>query len=294
MKPKDFLLLMAICLVWAGNLIVSKIVLSDMAVPPFFYAAIRFLVVAVVLAPMLRPFPRQFGWVVLVGLLMGAGHFGILFYGLATSSPSSASIVLQFGIPFTAILSVIILGERITPQRLAGIVISVAGVIMVIWDPRGFHASVGLIFVLISALSLSLGGVLLKTLFGIRPLNLQSWVALVSCVPLGLASLVLEHDQAVTSLRGGWMLLGAILFSAFVVTAWSHTKYFGLLQRYEANFIAPITLAMPLMAMAMGVLFLGDHIDARIVAGTVVAISGILLVLLGRRKPLPAAVLAEG
>ena len=45
MSLRDFALLVGVCLVWAMNSIVSKLVISHMGVPPLFYAAARFAVV---------------------------------------------------------------------------------------------------------------------------------------------------------------------------------------------------------------------------------------------------------
>lgn len=288
MRQRDFLTLMLVCLIWAINVVAGKVVLSGMAVPPFYYAGIRFLLVAVLLSKLLLPVPRQIGRVALAGLLMGAGHFGFLFVGLASSSPSAASIVLQFGIPITTILSGIFLGERLSPKRVGGIFVALAGVITVIWDPEGFRLSPGLIAVLVSTTSLACGAIVLKRMERIEPLRLQAWVALVSFGPLGIASALLEHDQLPLTLAGGWLLAAAVLFSAFVVTGWAHTAYYGLLQRYEANLVVPLTLTMPIMTMTLGVAFTGDRIDARMIFGTILALGGIWAIVRSRGIEAPA------
>lgn len=283
MRPSDFSLLMMVCLIWAINVIVGKIVLSDMAVPAFYYAGLRFLLVALVLAPMLAPIPAQLGWIVLIGLLMGAGHFGLLFLGLSTASPSSAAIVLQLGVPFTALLSVTILRERLPARGLAGTLLALAGVMIVIWNPKEAEASIGLLAVLGSTLSLSLGAIFLKRLERIEPLQLQAWVAAVSWLPLGAGSFLLEDHQIEASRDGGWVFLAALVFSVVVVTIWAHTRYFSLLRRYDANLIAPLTLAMPVMTMVLGALLTGDIIGPRQIAGAGAALGGVGLVLSARR-----------
>ena len=286
MRRADFLLLMFVCLIWAVNIIIGKLVFSHMAVPPIYYAAIRFLLVAAVLAPLLRPLPDQFGRVAVVALLVGAGHFGLLFVGLSASTPSSAAIVLQLGIPFTAILSVTVLRERMTTRAVAGTIVALAGVLLVIWNPDEAKASIGLVAIVGSTLSLSGGSILLKRLRSVEPLRLQAWVGLISWLPLALASLALESGQVSTSLDGGWPFLAALVFSVLVVTVWAHTSYYGLLRRYDANLIAPLTLAMPIIAVALGVVVTGDAVGIRQIAGSVIALAGVALVLLGRPKTL--------
>ncbi|MCB4768818.1 DMT family transporter [Ancylobacter sp. Lp-2] len=286
MRRADFLLLMFVCFIWAVNVVIGKLVFVHMAVPPIYYAAIRFLLVAGVLAPLLRPLPEQLGRIAIVALLVGAGHFGLLFLGLTASTPSSAAIVLQLGIPFTAILSVTVLRERTTTKAVVGTVVALAGVLVVIWNPDEMRASIGLLAIVGSTLSLSVGSILLKRLRHIEPLRLQAWVGVISWLPLALASLTLESNQLATSLDGGWLFLAALVFSVVVVTVWAHTSYYGLLRRYDANLIAPLTLAMPIITVALGVLITGDAVGPRQIAGSVVALAGVALVLTGRPAPL--------
>src|SRR5215510_1810845 len=127
MALRDFALLMAMCVVWAVNNIVSKYVVSTLEVPPLFYAAARFAIVAAALIPFLRPAPRPLWRLVLAAFLMGGGNFGLMFVGLKYSTPSSAAVVLQLGMPATLILSVLFLGERIRWRRGLGILLTFAG-----------------------------------------------------------------------------------------------------------------------------------------------------------------------
>lgn len=121
MSLRDFGVLVLICLVWAGNNIISKIVVAHWGVPPLAYASVRFALVALVTVPWLFPAPRPMWRLILVALLMGAGNFALLFMGFKTASPSAASVIIQLGVPFTTILSVIMLGERIRWKRGLGI-----------------------------------------------------------------------------------------------------------------------------------------------------------------------------
>src|SRR3546814_6067385 len=76
-------------------------------------AALRFAVVAMVMWPWLLPMPRPAWRIVAIALCLGGGSFSLLFVGLQTVSPSEAAIILQLGVPFTMLLSVLVLGERI-------------------------------------------------------------------------------------------------------------------------------------------------------------------------------------
>lgn len=287
MALRDFALLVLVCLLWALSNIVSKIVVGDWQVPPLFFAALRFALVLLATLPWLLPVPRPLWRIAAVGLLMGGGNFALLFIGLQTASPSSAAIVIQAGVPITTLLSVLILKERIHWRRATGIALTLAGVLIVIWAPD-MPFSRGLIFVLAAAFAGSLGAILMKQMDEVAPLRFQAWVGLASLVPLAPASLMLETGQWQAVAAAGLPFLAALFFSALIVSVFAHTAYYGLIARYEANLLAPLTLMTPLATIALGVWITGDDLDARMLAGSGLALIGVLIIAL-RRTSAPIA-----
>ena len=278
MRPRDFLILVAVCLTWGLSNVVSKIVVGHWHIPPLFFAAVRFALVVAVTLPWLRPMPRPWWRIIAVGLLMGGGNFALLFIGLQTASPSAAAVVLQIGVPITTLLSIALLGERIHWRRGLGISLTLAGVLLVVWNPGGVALSTGLWFIVACAASGSLGSILMKQMENVAPLRFQAWVALVSFLPLALASAAVEHGQMERATAAGWPFVAVVLFSALIVSLVAHTTYYGLIARYEANLIAPLTLITPLATIGFGVAFTGDRLDARMIAGAALALGGVLIV----------------
>lgn len=273
-----------ICLIWAFNNVLSKIIVDNWAVPPLFYAALRFAVVALVMLPWLRPVPRPVWRIALIALLMGGGNFALLFIGLQTASPSSTAIVLQLGVPFTILLSVLILGEHVHWRRGLGIALTLVGVLVVTWRPDGAVLSAGLWFVAAAAFAGSAGAVLMKQVDDVAPFRFQAWVGIVSVAGLGLASASLEQGQWSAAVAAGWPFIAAVLFTALVVSVGAHSAYYHLIGKYEANLLAPLTLMTPLATIGFGVLITHDRFDARMALGAVLALGGVLIVAL-RRKP---------
>lgn len=291
MRPRDFLILTLVCLAWGYSNVLSRTVVGDWQVPPLFFAALRFAVVIAATLPWLLPMPRPRGRIVAIGFLMGAGNFALLFIGLQTATASAAAIVIQVGVPFTTLLSIVLLGERIHLRRGIGIALTLAGVVLVVWNPNGVHLSAGLWFVVGAAFAGSLGAVLMKQVDNVEPLRFQAWVGLVSFVPLALGSALLEQGQWARATAVGWPFVAALLFAALVVSVVAHTAYYALIQRYEANLLAPLTLMTPLAAIAFGVVLTGETLDGRMIAGAGLALIGVLVVAL-RARP-ATALLAE-
>jgi len=292
MRFRDFLLLAMVCLVWGFSNVLSKIVVGNWAVPPLFYAALRFAIVLVVTLPWLRPAPRPLWRIVAIGLLMGGGSFALLFVGLRTASPSAAAIVVQTSLPITTLLSIVMLGERLHWRRWAGIALTLAGVVLVIWNPHGLAVSVGLWFVLAAAFAGSLGAILMKQMENVAPLRFQAWVALSSLVPLTIGSALVEHGQWSSALAAGWPFVAAMLFAALFVSVFAHTAYYALIGRYEATLLAPLTLMTPLVTIALGVMITGDRLSGRMIAGAALALLGVLVVAL-RPSRAPVAQVQE-
>ena len=291
MKLRDFLLLVLVCLLWASNNVLSKIVVSHWHVPPLFYTAVRFVIVTLVTLPWLLPMPRPAWRIVLIGLAMGAGSFGLMFVGLTWASPSEAAIVVQAGVPITTLLSIWLLGERIHWRRGVGISLALAGVLVVVWQP-GFALSTGTMFILAAAFSGSLGAVLMKQMGHIAPLQFQAWVGLSGLVLLAPMSAAIEPGAWQAAVSIGWRFYAAVIWSALVVSVFAHSAYYLLIGRYEANLIAPLTLITPLVTIGLGVAITGDHIDAQMALGSALALAGVLLVAL-RRTGAPIAAVQE-
>lgn len=287
MALRDFALIVLICLIWATNNIVSKYVVADLAVPPLFYAAVRFALVGLITLPWLLPMPRPRWRLLVVALLMGGGNFALLFIGLQTATASAAAVVIQLGVPITTLLSMLMLGEKVRWRRGIGISLTLSGALLVMWDPGGFVVSTGLLFVVAAAFLGSLGAVMMKQMDGVRPLQFQAWVGFASFWPLAGLSLWLEPGQVQAGMAGGWPFVIAVVFSAVIVSVAAHTAYYGLIQRYEANLISPLTLMTPLATIALGVLIMSDPFGPRMAIGTAVALAGVLIIALRPNQVAP-------
>jgi drug/metabolite transporter (DMT)-like permease len=278
MSPRDLSLFVVICLIWAFNSIVAKIVVSDMHVPPLFFAMLRSAAIALAVCPWLLPMPRPRWRIVVVGLLMGGAGFALYFVGLKNASPSAASIVAQVGVPTATLLSVLVLGERIRWRRGLGIALTFVGAMLVMLDPAGLDVSSGLIFVVASACGGAVGTIMMKQMEGVRPLRFQAWVGFSSTVFLLGLTLAFEANQFSAAYEAGWPLVGAVLYSGLMVSVLAHTFYYGLIIRYEANLVAPLTLMSPLMTIGLGIWITDDYFDARMAFGAALALVGVFII----------------
>ena len=277
MPFRDIALLVLLCLIWAGNVLVSRVVVTDLGVPPLWYAALRTVVVMVALAPWLKWPGRDWWRVALVTTAVSGGGFALLFVGLQDATASSAAIVQLAGAPMTVLMAMVILKEQVRWRRGIGIVMALGGVLLAVASPSGWENSTGLLFVFAGAFVGALGSVYLKTI-ELSALRMMAWAGFFSTALLLPLSLLLERGQIEASLAAPLELAGALAFSGLVVSVFAHTAYFRILQKNEAGVVAPITLLTPVFTILMGATLAREPVGLMMLAGAALAVSGVLVI----------------
>lgn len=292
MSAASLCLMVLVNLAWALNTIVSKFAVGPLGAPPLFYAAARGVIVALVLARLLRPLPARLGTVMLIGLAISGGSFALLYMGLITATPSAAAIVALAGVPLTVLFAILFLGERIRWRRGLGIALTFGGVIVTMTGQGGLAMSAGLWLVFASALVGALGSVFVKRL-EMDSFRLQAWASIASVAFLVPLSLAFEQSPLPALAAAPWELAGCLLFAAVIVSIGAHGTYFHLLQRHDANVIVPLTLLNPLFTVGLGAWLTGDPLSERLLVGGAVAMIGVAIILLRPSVKVPKPALTR-
>ena len=286
---KDFSLLFTVCFVWGLNIVVTRWVVFDAAVPPVFFAAIRFLGVALLLIPFLRPIPKDIKTLFLISFFIGSGHFALLFIGLANAEASAASVVSQLGVPFSTLMSMAFLGETIGWRRGIGIVLAFVGVLLIAIDPTSFSVSLGLLYIVGAAFIGSIGGILMKRMSPVSALQMQVWIGMFSFAPLFIASSFLEKAQWSTYMAGGWSVWLATLFAVGGVSIFGHGAFYHLIKKYDISLLSPLTLMTPIWGVVLSIILLKDTITAQLILGSIISLGGVFVIAIRTNKTMPEA-----
>jgi len=277
--PARAVAILVLCnVVWALNVVVSKIAVDQLGAPPLAYAFARSALVMVVLLPLLRPLPANLLRVMLVGLAISGGSFALLFMGLETASPSSAGVVSLSGAPMTVLFAILFLGERVRWRRGLGIALAFGGVLISVMSDSALEAGPGLVLVFASAAVGALGSVFVKRI-ELSSIRLQAWAAVASSFVLLPLSLTIESGQVAAFAREPLLLAGCVVFAGLVVSVGAHTAYFRILQANDANAVVPMTLLTPLFTIALGAWLTGDPVGYRLLLGGAIAIAGVAIIL---------------
>lgn len=286
---RDFLLLFIVCLVWGLNIVVTRWVVFDAAVPPIFFAAVRFLGVSLLLIPFLRPIPKDIKSLFWISFFIGSGHFALLFLGLANAEASAAAIVSQLGVPFATLMSMAFLGETIGWRRGLGIMLAFAGVMLIAVDPTSFTVSLGLIYIIGAAFIGAIGGVMMKKMNPISALQMQAWIGLFSFAPLFAVSAFVEQGQLTTYMSGGGLVLLATVFAVIGVSIFGHGAFYHLIKKYDISLLSPLTLMTPVWGVVLSIIFLKEEITAQLILGSIISLGGVLVIAVRPNKKMPEA-----
>lgn len=290
MRFLDFFILSLCCLIWGGNFVLSKWMLSDLAFPPLFFAAVRFSLVALLMSPFLFPIPKHFIKLCLAGFFVGALHLAFLYTGLKTAPAGAAAIVSQMMIPFATILSVIFLHEKIGLTRGLGICGALIGVVILMYNPDSMSFDIGLIYVALAFLIVSIGAILIKGVGDISPFQYLAWMGVLSVPALGIGSLILETGQ-IEAAKAAPIGLGiGVLYTAILASIFAHGQYFRLLKTYDVTLIVPLTLMSPFWAVILGIIIRGEPFGMKLIIGAVLILASVY-VIAKRQKQTPTEML---
>lgn len=287
-EPAHLGLLLLIQTIWGVNWIASKSAVDEFH--PLLLTALRFGLLFAVAWPFLRWHPGQMRNLGAACLLIGPLSFGTGFIGLGLARDvAPLAVASNLGAPFATLLSAIFLGDRIGPWRGAALVLSFGGVALMGFDPHMLADSAALVLTAVSALFWAIAAIFMRRVSGVGAYGTQAWVSLATFPPMLAASLAFEANPVTTIAHVSWWAWGSLAMIVVGATLIGHTGFFWLLNRYPIPQMAPFLLLAPVIGVLSGVLWFGDALTWRMVAGGVLTLSGVLIITIreGRRRPDP-------
>jgi O-acetylserine/cysteine efflux transporter len=293
MTPRDILLILIVCLAWAGNFLTSAMSVRELS--PLLFTGLRLLLLGLLLVPFLKPPPRaQYCRLLAVALCNGVLHFGLSFWALKLAGDiASPAIVMQSYVPIAAILAWVLLGERFGWRTGLAIVISFAGILVLGFDPLVLDRPESLLLMLVSAFFLGLGTVLMRDLKDINAFNVLGWSAWIGCAPLFLISVLIEPDPRAQLASASAIAWTGVIYAAVIASMLGHSLFFLLVQRHPVAQLTPYFLLTPVFAVGLGMLFWGDRPGPRLWIGGAMVLGGVLAIALRNLAKRRAAVVMD-
>ncbi len=274
--PNLFLALLA-NFAWGFNFIAGKIGVEQFQ--PLLFTSIRFLFLLILMLPWLQPAPGYMKPLLRVAFLLGVIHFSMIFIGLnAGGNIASVAITTQLYVPFSALLASLVLGERISFMKIVAIVLALAGVMVIGFDPIVFNHLDAILWVAGAAFVMAVATILMRQCPNLGVFRLQAWIALIAMPSLFFLSLIFESDQREILCKAQLVDFWSPLYSAVGASIVGHGIVYYLLGRYPVSVVTPLLFLAPIIASIFGVLIFGDKLGWKLIVGGTMTLVGILMV----------------
>ncbi len=282
------MVVLAVNLSWGLNFLAIKYAVDEM--PPVFAAGLRFALIFILLLPFLRLPKGNIKPLLTAAFVIGALHFGILYYAISFADDiSSVAIATLTNVPFATLLAIIFLGERIGLISITGMVLAFSGVMVLGFDPKALEHFFDLSLVMLAAFVYAVGTILLRRLKGIGVFSLQAWIGLVGMVTIFSMSFFLESGQWDALSSSSWLARGGVIFSAVASSIIGHGGLYYLLKHHPVTTVTPLTLLSQVVAVLSGVLILGEVLTLKMIFGGALTFFGVGVILIRKKQKTEAA-----
>jgi drug/metabolite transporter (DMT)-like permease len=284
---QTWLLLILLSVLWGGSFFFSSVVLREL--PPLTVAFVRVTLAAVLLFPLFKmrggTLPSSLaGWMpfFVMGLLNNIIPFSLILAGQLRISSGLASVLNATTPLFTVLVLASFGDERLIARRVAGVVIGLVGVIVL--RGAGFEnsesQSIGMLLCLGGALSYGFSGLWGRRKFnGVPPITTATCQLISSSVVMAFIAAAIDRPWQLP--MPGATTWAALFGLAALSTSLAYIVFFHILARSGATNVMLVTLLIPVTAILLGVLVLGEPLTVREIAGALV-IGSALLVIDGR------------
>ncbi len=269
--------------IWGGMYVVSKVVLN--VIPPFTLVTIRLLLGGLTLWLFravrggMKIERKQFLQVFGVGLIGYGISLGFQFVGTSLSTAANGSLVTSATPAFILLFAWIILRERITPLRLAALLISTLGVVAVI-DPRTAQLNPGLFWgnlsLLAAALTWALYSVLIRIVTRKMDVLTVTLIAFLGGFPIVIPAGIWELSNiGIGHVSLG--ILGGLLFLGIISTALAMVLWNTAFAVLDASVASLTFFAQPVVGTLLGWFFLKETITPLFLAGGLLIAIGLIM-----------------
>ena len=281
MTRANAILLLLLAVVWGASFLFIRVAAPVLGPIPLVELRVATGAVALLLvgrSAALRTFRERIPAFLVLGLLNNVAPFCLI----ATAElvlPASIAAILNATTPLaTAVAGAILLSQPLTARRVAGLVIALAGVVVLVgWSPL----PPGIPTIL--AVGASFGGAIayaLGALYAGRAM--RGLPAMHIATGQLVASALIALPAAVVTAPRGPVPVGAVVCVValgLVCTAAAYPIYFRIIAQAGALAASSVTFLVPVTGVLWGVLLLSEPFTPAMVAGMATVLGGLVLVI---------------
>jgi drug/metabolite transporter (DMT)-like permease len=287
MNRAEWGILLALALLWGGSFLFIAVGVS--ALPPLTLVLLRVGLAALVLVAVVRATgerlptdPRLWAAFAGMALLNNLAPFSLFAWG-QTQIASGLASILNATTPLWAVIvgQMFTTDEKATPLKLAGVAVGIAGVAAMIGADAlgGLGSNVAAQLACLGAtLSYALAGVYGRRFRGLGVPPLVAATGQLAAAALILLPVELIVDRPWTLPVPGAPVLAAIAGLVLLSTALAYVLYFRLLATAGATNVMLVTFLIPVTAILLGAVVLGEVLRPQHALGLAGIALGLLLI----------------
>jgi len=286
MDIRAILMGLAFAAMWSSAFTSARIIVEY--APPLIALAFRFLISGVIgvgiaawLGQSMRLSRRQWVGVLVFGLCQNALYLGLNFVAMQTIEASLAAIIASTMPLLVALAGWLIMGQRIRPLGIMGLIAGVVGVTLIMGARlQGGVDMFGLILCVIGVVSLTIATLaVLGASSGGNVLMIVGLQMLVGSAILWIPALMFETFD----ITWNWQLIVAFIYTTLVPGLVATWVWFTLVGRIGAVKASTFHFLNPFLGVAIAAVLLSERIGMLDVVGVVVIAGGILAVQLSKQ-----------
>jgi drug/metabolite transporter (DMT)-like permease len=292
-----YLAFAALSLIWGASFLFIKLGVHDMSptVLVLVRSAAGALALGAIMAATRRPlvsqdWQRRLAPFVIMAVLNALLPWAAIAWGEQHITSGLASILNSTTTLWAAILIYwVIPTERPSPLNYAGVVIGIAGVVILVFPDIAVHgltgSALGVLAVILASFSYAVAALYQRAKLRGMSVYEQSFgqLAVTALLAIPIAA------PAVTSVHLAWLSMGAVIALGVGGSGIAYLLYYYTMNTLGAVRATGVTLVVPVTAVFWGVVLLGERLTVATVVGMVVILAGIVLTNV-RRRTRPATV----
>jgi drug/metabolite transporter (DMT)-like permease len=282
-----YLAWLAVCLIWGTTYLGIRVCLETM--PPALMGGFRWTIAGTLLALYVAwrggPLPSRSSWgriAVLGFLLLGLGNGGVVVAEQWVSSGLAAVLVATSPFWMAAVEAALPDGDRLRLPTVIGLTVGFAGIVILVWPSLGSgglgdgHLIAGVVAAQVASLGWSLGSA-----YSRRQRGSESVLGTTAYQMLAGGLMML----AAGTVRGEWAQLaitprtaGALGYLSTLGAIGGFVAYTYALRHLPVSFVSLYAYINPVIAVALGVVLLGERFDSRMALAAVLVFAGVAVV----------------
>ncbi len=273
MNSKQILLALIVPITWGFGYALAKIGMDQFT--PLLLMSLCFGIAALILVWFVNPPWGHMRELFMIAFIGSTIQYGFTYYGLRGIDVSTASILVQLEGPILALLSTLILKERLGWPRALGMGLAFFGVFVIVGEPRLNNSLDSAALVVIGTVFWAIAQIMISRLKSLSGITILSWVAIIATPQMLLISLVIEDGQWESIKSASALDWSIVFYLSVIMTVVGYSVWYHLLRICDVSKMSPFLMLLPVTSITAGIALLEEQFTITMGIGGLCVMTGV-------------------